>query len=121
MTLVDTSVWIDHFRGAPASRGLAELLEAGEVVIHPFVRGEIALGHLGRRRAQVLRDLTLLPCVALVPDDDVLHMVEARRLAGSGIGWVDAHLLASALHAGGVLWTHDDRLSRVVSRLGIAG
>jgi len=48
-------------------------------------------------------------------------MVEARRLAGSGIGWVDAHLLASALHGGGVLWTHDECLARVVSRLGIAG
>src|SRR5262249_56599459 len=99
MTLVDTSVWLDHFRGVRAIRRLAELLDAGEVVIHPFVHGEIALGHLGRHRAQVLRDLTLLPSVALVPDPDVLHMVEARRLAGSGIGWVDAHLLAAALHA----------------------
>jgi predicted nucleic acid-binding protein len=121
VTLVDTSVWIDYFRGARGSRGLAELLEAAEVIVHPFVRGEITLGHLGRRRAQILRDLTLLPRATLVPDDDVLQMVQAHRLAGSGIGWVDAHLLASALDAGAALWTLDGRLSRVVSRLRIAG
>ena len=79
MTLVDTSVWTT-ISGAPPPPGADRVARSGDVVIHPFVRGEIALGHPGRRRAQVLRDLTLLPCVALVPDDDVLHMVEARQI-----------------------------------------
>lgn len=120
MILVDTSVWIDYFRGATASRALAELLAAAEVVVHPFVHGEIALGHLGRRRAQILRDLAILPRASVVADDDVIQMVEAHRLAGSGIGWVDAHLVAAALHARAPLWTLDRGLSRVAARLRVS-
>jgi hypothetical protein len=119
MILVDTSVWIDHFRGEIAGEALRELLEAGEVVIHPFVRGELALGQLGPRRADVLRDLTTLPSAPVVPDHEVLEMVAVRGLAGSGIGWVDAHLVAAALSTGASLWTVDRPLSRVAWRLRI--
>lgn len=117
MTLVDTSVWIQHFRGASTVQDLGELLEEAEVVVHPFVYGEIALGHLGRRRDQILGDLATLPRLAVVPDDEVLALVTMHRLDGSGIGWVDAHLIAAALHARAAVWTLDRSLSRVVSRL----
>ena len=117
MILVDTSVWIDYFRGVAAARALADLLEANEVSVHPFVRGELALGGLGRRRIGILDDLAVLPHASLVSDDEVLHMVDARRLMGSGIGWVDAHLVAAALHDGASLWTRDRALSRVAVRL----
>jgi predicted nucleic acid-binding protein len=119
VTLVDASVWIAHFRGASAARRLADLLESGDVVVHPFVQGELALGHLGRRRATILRDLSILPRVGVVPDDDVLQLVEMHRLAGSGIGWIDAHLVASALHERARLWTFDRPLARVAERLRI--
>ena len=120
MILVDTSVWIDYFRGATAAHALADLLEANDVSVHPFVRGELALGELGRRRVSILDDLALLPRASLLSDDEVLHMVDARRLMGSGIGWVDAHLVAAALHDRASLWTHDRALSRVAVRLRVA-
>ncbi len=120
MILVDTSVWIDYFRGSPACQELGALLEGAEIVVHPFVHGEIALGHLGRRRDQILRDIATLPGVDVVPDADVLYLVEAQRLGGTGIGWVDAHLLAAALHARVVLWTLDRSLSRIASRLRVS-
>jgi hypothetical protein len=81
--------------------------------------GEIALGRLGARREDVIRDLARLPRADLVPDDEVLAMVSARRLAGSGIGWVDAHLVASALVRRWHLWTFDRALLRVGSRLDV--
>ncbi|HZP41156.1 MAG TPA: PIN domain-containing protein [Candidatus Binatia bacterium] len=119
MTLVDASVWIDHFRGGSASRPLPELLEAGDVAVHPFVHGELALGHLGRHRDRILRDLATLPRLGVIPDADVLAFVEMHHLAGSGIGWIDAHLLAAALHARASLWTLDRPLARVAARLGV--
>lgn len=120
MILVDTSVWIDYFRGASGTRALAALLEAAEVTVHPFVRGELALGGLGHRRSQILDDLALLPRASVVTDDDVMRMIEMRRLADSGIGWVDAHLVAAALSDGASLWTRDRSLSRVAVRLRLA-
>jgi len=120
LILVDTSVWIDHLRGSIAARALGELLEAGEVAVHAFVRGELALGELGRLRARVLADLAALPRASLVSDDEVLHMVDARRLRGTGIGWVDAHIAASALQDGARLWTFDRPLQRVAMQLRVA-
>lgn len=120
MILVDASVWIGYFRGSAAARPLADLLESAAVVVHPFVHGELALGHLGRRRAEILRDLSIMPRVAVMPDEVVLRFVEMHRLAGSGIGWVDAHLVASTLHARAQLWTLDRPLSRVAERLRVA-
>lgn len=115
MILVDTSVWIDHFRGKDRAVTLTGRLEAEEVVLHPWVVGELALGHLGSTRGQILSDLRLLPTVELVTDDEVLSMIEARRLWGTGLGWVDAGLLAAALAARVSLWTFDGPLGRAAA------
>jgi predicted nucleic acid-binding protein len=115
--LVDTSVWIDFFRGAPQSHGMQELLEAGEVMTHPWIIGELALGSLGRRGARVLADLRFLPQAPVVHDDEVMLLIEAHQLAGEGIGWVDAQLLASSRREGVELWSHDSRLARLGRRL----
>lgn len=120
MKLVDTSVWVDFFRGRARAGRLAHDLEADEVLLHPWVLGELALGHLGSKRAAILGDLRLLPVAPVVPDADVLAMIDVLRLAGRGIGWVDAHLLASARSAGAMLWTHDARLSRIAAAVHLA-
>jgi predicted nucleic acid-binding protein len=113
--LVDSSVWVDHLRRRHA--GLAGLLDQGLVVIHPFIVGEIALGLL-KNRAEILDLLTELPSAPMVRHEDALAVVERRGLAGAGIGWVDAHLLASALVGGIPLWTLDRRLETVARAIG---
>ena len=118
MILVDTSVWIDHFRGR-AGAELALLLEAGDVLVHPWVVGELALGALGPRRAAILSDIGLLPAAPVLTEADTLRLVAAHRLWGAGIGWVDAQLLGAALLAGAGLWTHDRALARAAARLGV--
>jgi hypothetical protein len=116
--LVDTSVWIDHLRAG--DHALAGLLEAGKVLAHPFVIGELALGNLPRRD-QTLRGLQDLPQANVASDREVLHFVDWHRLSGLGVGYVDAHLLASvSLTAGAGLWTRDRRLGRAAGRLGLA-
>ena len=115
--LADTSVWIGHWRrGNPQ---LAELLEGGAVLIHPFVLGEIALGQV-TARAEVLADLATLESPRVAEHDEVLALIERSRLWGRGIGWVDAHLLASALLDRTRLWTLDAPLARVARELGVA-
>jgi predicted nucleic acid-binding protein len=116
--LVDTSVWIEHLRSA--SSILSELLGDGEVLVHPFVLGELALGNLGRR-GEILRMLGRLPQVTSASHREVLQFVDREALFGRGIGYVDAHLLAAArLTAGTKLWTHDRRLQAVAAQLGVA-
>lgn len=117
MTLVDTSVWIDHLRAVDAR--LVGLLLDGQVVCHPFVVGEIACGVLNRR-AEVLSLLQNLPHAAVVDHEEALTFVEAHALPGSGVGWVDVHLLASACLTGARLWTRDRLLARAARRLGVA-
>jgi hypothetical protein len=119
MILVDTSVWIDFLAGRPAAAGLQALLRAGEVACHPAVRGEVALGSIANR-PQVLGLLEALPGTAPVGDDGVLELIAKERLHGTGIGWVDAHLLACAKKSAIPLWTHDRRLERVARHLGVA-
>lgn len=115
--LVDTSVWIAHFqRGDPRFQAL---LSDGSVLIHPAVVGELACGNLARR-ARVLSDLRKLPAAAEADQEDILFVIESRRLWGKGIGWSDAQLIASALLTGCQLWTHDKRLHAVAAGLGIA-
>jgi hypothetical protein len=115
--LVDTSVWVDHLR--TGDKVLVDLLEAGMVLSHPFVIGELALGSL-RRREQVLEDLSCLPGASIATDAEVLHFVARHALAGCGIGYIDAHLLASTrLTAGAALWTRDRRLHDIAGRLGL--
>jgi len=119
MTLVDTSVWVDFFRGRQHAAGLSRLLEEGEVLVHPWVLGELSLGHLGSRRRRILEDLDRLPRAPVLRDAEVLRLVELRKLSGSGIGWVDAQVLGSALIAPARLWTFDRRLRKVAGDLGI--
>jgi len=114
--LVDTSVWVDHFRRGNAA--LAERLNRGEVRSHPFVTGELSCGNL-RRRKEILSFLSALPQVILAGHEEVLAFVEANRLMGRGIGWVDVHLLASARLTGIPLWTLDRRLKEVSGSLGL--
>ena len=117
MILVDTPVWIDHLRaGEPR---LVALLERGQVLMHPFVVGELACGNL-RRREEVLRYLGELPRVPVASEDEALGFIEAHRLMGRGIGWIDVHLLAAvALSPGARLWTRDRRLDGVACALGV--
>ena len=114
--LVDTSVWVDHLAGGNPS--LAGLLEAGEVETHPFVIGELTLGRL-RWREKILGLLEALPSVPEAEHAEVMRLVEERGLAGSGLGWVDAHLLASALLGGSKVWTLDRPLASAAASLGI--
>jgi predicted nucleic acid-binding protein len=118
MTLVDSSVWVDHLRRSNAR--LVGLLDVGQVACHPFVIGEIALGSL-KQRALVLGLLGELPATPVVSHDEVLTLVDRRRLSGRGIGWIDAHLLASAIVERASLWTLDRRLAAVARELGLAG
>ena len=118
MILVDTSVWVDHLRGGDAA--LASQLEAGTVLCHPFVVGEIACGSLSDRGA-ILALLQHLPTAPVAETDEVLRYIERHKLHGKGIGYVDAHLLAAtALSGGARLWTRDRRLHAVARGLGCA-
>jgi predicted nucleic acid-binding protein len=115
--LADTSVWIDHWRhGNPR---VAQLLEQSSLVVHPFVLGEIALGQI-TSRTEVLADLAALDAPRVAEQAEVLALIERMRLWGRGIGWVDAHLLASALLDRIRLWSLDRRLARVARDLGVA-
>ena len=114
--LVDTSVWVDHLRqNEPV---LALLLERLEVECHPFIVGELALGSM-QQRSEILTLLHSLPQLHIATHDEVLAFVDRHKLAGSGIGWVDAHLLASAAINHTVLWTKDKRLSNVAEALSL--
>jgi predicted nucleic acid-binding protein len=118
MILVDTSVWVDHFRSH--NEVLAGLLEGGAVLSHPFVVGELALGSL-RQRATVLNALTGLPRAAIAAEHEILRFIELHSLFGRGIGYVDVHLLAATmLTAGALLWTIDKRLCGLAEELGVA-
>ena len=118
MILVDTSVWVDHLR--VGSERLIALLNGGEVLGHPFVMGELALGNL-RGQDIFLTALGALPQVVVASDEEVLHLIDRQTLFGRGIGYVDAHLLAAArLTAGTRLWTRDRRLQAVATHLGLA-
>lgn len=117
MVLVDTSIWIDHFRrGLPA---LAEQLNAGAVVCHPFVVGELACGNL-KNRGEILELLQTLCTCPVAAHEEVLHFIESNHLMGLGLGYIDAHLLASARLSGLPLWTLDRTLQTTAARLHIA-
>jgi predicted nucleic acid-binding protein len=114
--LVDTSVWIDHFRRR--HHPLAEHLEAMQVWTHPFVIGELACGNLARRE-EVLTALDALPQAPIVDHAEVRAFIEAHHLHGRGLGWVDVHLLASARLARLPFWTQDKRLAAVARDLAL--
>lgn len=117
MILLDISVWIDHLRhGEPR---LIEFLADGQVLVHPFVVAEIALGSL-TRRAVVIEVLEALPQAPIALHHEVMTLIEDERLYGLGIGYIDVHLLASARLSGAPLWTRDRRLHAAADRLGVA-
>jgi predicted nucleic acid-binding protein len=115
--LVDTSIWVGHLRAA--DKVLTNLLTAGLVLGHPFVVGELAVGNLKPRNV-VLFSMQKLPQATVSTDREVLHLIDRHALYGTGIGYVDAHLLASLrLTPGALLWTRDKPLQIVAERLGL--
>ena len=117
MVLVDSSIWIAHFRSAQAE--LADLLAGGLVFMHPFVCGELACGNL-KDRVALLSDLSALPQAHRASDTEVMHLIDVRRLWGKGLGWIDAHLLASALVSGCRFWTLDKKLESAAFDLALS-
>src|SRR6185437_7700466 len=107
MILVDTSIWIDHLRRGDGR--LVQLLDRGEVAMHPFVVGELLLGNV--KITRMIDDLNALPKASVASDAEVLQFIAERKLPGSGIGYIDAHLLAAtALTPETTIWTRDKRL-----------
>jgi predicted nucleic acid-binding protein len=118
LILVDTSVWIDHLRNNNGP--LAELLDAGRVLVHPFIIGEIALGQMRQRKA-ILAALLDLPRAQVATEEEAMRFIERHALYGRGVGYIDVHLLASVrLTAGAAFWTTDRRLHAVADALGLA-
>jgi predicted nucleic acid-binding protein len=118
LILVDTSVWVDHLQATNSA--LVRLLEDGQVLSHPFVIGEIALGNLKKRNV-VLQALESLPRASVALDREILGFIDRNFLFGLGIGYVDAHLLAATrLMADARLWTADRRLQNAAERLNLA-
>ncbi|MBI1895483.1 MAG: PIN domain-containing protein [Acidobacteria bacterium] len=117
MVLADTSVWIWHFRRSQP--GLAELLLEGLILMHPFVAGELACGNL-KDREKILAHVHALPSANLASNAEVLRLIEDHRLWGRGLGWIDMHLLASALLSRCRFWTLDKRLRRAALELGLS-
>jgi predicted nucleic acid-binding protein len=115
--LVDTSVWIDHFRRSHPA--LIAALERGDAECHEFVLGELACGPLPRRDV-VLALIETLPRIASVAHDETMTFLTGRRLWGRGLGWVDVSLLAATVVAGARLWTLDRRLLKAARDLGVA-
>lgn len=117
MILVDTSIWVDHLRRRDSR--LIAILEAGQVLSHSFVIAELALGSLKNRKL-ILESLNALPRTVTATNDELLDFVEHHNLFGTGIGFVDAHLLASVhLVPGSWLWTRDKRLRAVAGRMAV--
>jgi len=120
MVLVDTSVWIRFLANRmPYAVELDRLLERDEAAGHDLVYGELLIGDAGGR-SQLLHSYDLMHRVRAVDHTEVAAFVRSNRLHGRGIGWIDAHLLASALVAETWLWTADERLAEVAGELGIA-
>jgi predicted nucleic acid-binding protein len=115
--IVDTSVWVDHLRRG--NRRLTANLGRGVILGHPFVIGELACGNL-HNREEVLALLASLTSAAIADHEEALSLVERRHLGGRGLGWVDIHLLASAILSRAPLLTLDRRLAEVATDLGVA-
>jgi predicted nucleic acid-binding protein len=117
LILADISIWIDHHRSG--DRELRKQLNRGQIVIHPFVIAELALGFL-QDRANTLALLDLLPQVQVAQLSEVRHTIQARNLYNRGIGLTDAHLIASVfINPPALLWTRNKQLRKVAESLGI--
>ncbi len=119
MVLVDTSVWVGHFRQANGDPALKALLARGAVMAHPWVVGELACGRL-RNRGEILALLGALPQAPVVTAEEALSFIEIRGLAGKDLGYVDVHLLASAMLAHARMWSFDEALTAAARELAIA-
>ena len=118
MILVDTSVWVDHLRSGDET--LAALLNSSQVMMHPFILGELACGNL-HQRAEVLALFKDLPQATVADNEEVLFFIERHELMGRGIGYIDTCLLAAvALDRGARLWTRDKRLHVLAGELEMA-
>ena len=117
MVLVDTSVWVAYLRRGHI--GLEALLNEGHVVCHPFIIGELACGNL-KNRSTILSLLQTLPMATPAEHEEVMRFIENHRLMGKGLGYIDMHLLASAILDRVPLWTLDKKLKQVSSKLGLA-
>ena len=116
MVLVDTSVWVAHLR--IGNIGLETLLNDGQVVCHSLIIGELACGNL-KNRHEILSLLQSLPMAAQVDHEEVIKFIDNHQLMGKGLGYIDMHLLASAIITHIPLWTLDERLKDVSSTLGV--
>ena len=114
MVLVDTSVWVSHLRKTHA--GLVDLLNDGEVACHPFILGELACGNL-KNRTTILMLLEALPMALPVEHKEILAFIEGHNLMGKRLGYIDVHLLASAVLTGLPIWTFDTELAQVADTL----
>ena len=117
MILADASVWISHFRYGESK--LAECLSEGTVLMHPCVSGELACGNL-KDRTTILYELQELPAAELASDVEAFALLDRHKLWGRGIGWIDVHLLISAMLSSCQLWTLDKCLNACARDLGLA-
>ena len=116
MVLVDTSVWVSHLRDGNII--LEELLGNGDVTCHEFIIGELACGNL-KNRDTLLSLFNDLPLVETVDFSEALLFIEKNKLTGKGLGFIDVHLLASAVLNNVPLWTLDGKLKKAAFALGI--
>ena len=116
MTLVDTSVWVRHFREANAK--LLSLLNDESVGVHPFVTGELACGNL-KNRDRTLCEFSLLPQAPVARELEVRHVLEAHRLWGTGLGWIDVHVLTAAALAQWRIFSVDHAMVTAARRMGL--
>jgi predicted nucleic acid-binding protein len=117
MILVDTNIWISHLRYG--EQELVLLLERNEVLVHSWIRGELALGNL-KRREEFLYYLRRLPQLPSLPDDAILSFIEEHRLYSQGIGWIDAGILASCAAYPCRIWSRDERLTLQAKKFGLS-
>jgi predicted nucleic acid-binding protein len=116
MVLVDTSVWISHLRDG--HYGLMELLNSGDVLCHPFIIGELACGNI-KNRDEIISLLKSLPMARTIDHDEALKFIEDRGLARRGLGFIDIHLLASAILSDSLMWSLDKKLINTALELNI--
>lgn len=116
LILPDSSIWIDHIRAPRAD--LSALLAVDSIIQHPFVTSEIALGSM-RNRERIVAMLNDLPQVGASDQSIVLEFIEAAEIFGTGLGFVDAHLLMTASEQNLLLWSRDKRLAKQAERFGV--
>jgi len=121
VVLVDTSVWVRFLAGrAPHADSLDQLLAHDQVLSHDLVEGELLIGESGRPRTKLLAAYSEIHRARTLAHAEVVEFVESRRLRGRGIGWIDAHLLASTLVEQCTLWTADASLASLAAELRVA-